>query len=167
MPEAPTQHEDLATKPAAQIAYRDTYPSGYGPVRAVAGMYTKKAQEYRDLYHRLHAEVDAPLDRVRRAVTDEGSDAVIVKTSDHGDLLGAHGGLHQKWFNLYDEATRVPFSIARVGTAPTTGAVVDGAPTSHVDIVPTLLAAAGIDESTAASVLARSSPRSIRCPGPT
>ena len=30
VPEAPTQHEDLATKPAAQIAFRDTYPSGYG-----------------------------------------------------------------------------------------------------------------------------------------
>ena len=42
-------------------------------------------------------------------------DAVLVRTADHGDLLGAHGGLHQKWFNLYDEATRVPFVIARVG----------------------------------------------------
>jgi arylsulfatase A-like enzyme/putative intracellular protease/amidase len=151
--EAPTQHEDLATKPAAQIAYRETYPSGYGPVRAVAGLYTKQSQEYRDLYYRLHAEVDAPLDRVRRAVTGQGSDAVIVKTSDHGDLLGAHGGLHQKWFNLYDEATRVPFSIACVGAKSTVGAVVDGAPTSHVDIVPTLLAAAGIDESVAAAAL--------------
>ena len=125
VPEAPTQHEDLATKPAAQIAYRDTYPSGYGPVRAVAGTYAKKAQEYRDLYYRLHAEVDAPLDRVRRAVTDQGTDAVIVRTSDHGDLLGAHGGLHQKWFNLYDEATRVPFSIARVGSRATTAQSVD------------------------------------------
>ena len=107
------------------------------------GTYTKRAQEYRDLYHRLHAEVDGPLDRVRRAVTDQGSDAVIVKTSDHGDLLGAHGGLHQKWFNLYDEATRVPFSIALVGSSATTGAAINDAPTSHIDIIPTLLAAAG------------------------
>ena len=153
VPEAPTQHEDLATKPAAQIAFRDTYPSGYGPVRAVIGTYTKRAQEYRDLYHRLHAEVDAPLDRVRRAVTDQGSDAIIVKTSDHGDLLGAHGGLHQKWFNLYDEATRVPFSIALVGSNATTGAAINDAPTSHIDIMPTLLAAAGIDETAAADRL--------------
>ena len=86
-------------------------------------------------------------------MTDRGSEAVVVKTSDHGDLLGAHGGLHQKWFNLYDEATRVPFSIARVGADATTGATVDGAPTSHVDLVPTLLAAAGIDESVAAATL--------------
>lgn len=153
VPEAPTQHEDLATKPAAQIAFRDTYPSGYGPVRAVIGTHTKRAQEYRDLYHRLHAEVDAPLDRVRRAVTDQGSDAIIVKTSDHGDLLGAHGGLHQKWFNLYDEATRVPFSIALVGSNATTGAAINDAPTSHIDIMPTLLAAAGIDETAAADRL--------------
>ncbi len=156
VPEAPTQHEDLATKPAAQIAYRDTYPSGYGPVRAVLGAYDKKAQQYRDLYHRLHAEIDAPIDRVRTAITDQGTDAVIVRTSDHGDLLGAHGGLHQKWFNLYDEATRVPFSIARVGTGATAGQAVTDAPTSHVDILPTLLAAAGIDEAIAAEVLSNS-----------
>ena len=41
------------------------------------------------------------------------------KTADHGDLLGAHGGLHQKWFQLYDEATRVPFFIARTGSRET------------------------------------------------
>ena len=67
---------------------------------------------------------------------------LIIFTSDHGDLLGAHGGLHQKWFNLYDEATRVPFIIARVGSSPTTPARIED-PTSHVDLVPTLLAAAG------------------------
>ncbi|MEP6296160.1 MAG: sulfatase-like hydrolase/transferase, partial [Ilumatobacter sp.] len=133
------------------------YPPGYGPVRAVLGTYERKAQQYRDLYHRLHAEVDAPLDRVRRAITDRAADqvtdTVIVRTSDHGDLLGAHGGLHQKWFNLYDEAARVPFSIARVGDRATTGAIVADAPTSHVDIIPTLLAAAGIDQATAAAAL--------------
>ncbi len=67
-----------------------------------------------------------------------------MRTADHGELLGAHGGLHQKWFNLYDEATRVPFIIARVGSSPTTPARIED-PTSHVDVVPTLLAAAGLD----------------------
>ncbi len=154
VPEAPTQHEDLATKPAAQIAFRESYHSTYGPAPAVKRIYERGAQRYRDMYYRLHVEVDAPVDRVRRAVTDGGSDdAVIVRTSDHGELLGAHGGLHQKWFNLYDEATRVPFSIARVGANPTSAALVDSAPTSHVDIVPTLMAAAGIDEAIAAQVL--------------
>ena len=73
-------------------------------------------------------------------------------TADHGELLGAHGGLHQKWFNIYDEATRVPFAIARIGERATQGRIVD-APTSHVDLVPTLLAVASIDEAETASKL--------------
>ena len=153
VPPAPTAHEDLRTKPAAQIAFREAYYSGYGPAAAISRTYARKAQQYRDMYYRLHAEVDGPLDRVRRAVTDGGSEhAVLVRTSDHGDLLGAHGGLHQKWFNLYDEATRVPFVIARIGADATTARTVD-APTSHVDVVPTLLAAAGVDVSATAATL--------------
>ena len=155
VPPSPTDDEDLRDKPAAQIAYRAAYPSGYGPAPAVARTYRQGAQRYRDLYHRLHADVDGPLDRVRRAVTDGGSaDAVLVRTSDHGELLGSHGGLHQKWFTLYDEATRVPFVVARVGERTTRPRVVGDVPTSHVDVVPTLLAAAGIDVDAVAARLA-------------
>ena len=156
MPAAPTADEDLASKPAAQIAFREAYASGYGPPAVIDRAYRGNAQRYRDLYYRLHAEVDGPIDQVRRAVTEGGSDhAVLVRTSDHGDLLGAHGGLHQKWFNLYDEATRVPFVIARIGSGPTEPRAVT-APTSHVDLVPTLLAAAGVDVEAAAATLAES-----------
>ncbi|MGI9164504.1 MAG: sulfatase-like hydrolase/transferase [Mycobacterium sp.] len=156
VPPSPTADEDLRDKPAAQIAFREAYYSGYAPGVAIEAIYQRNAQRYRDLYYRLHAEVDGPLDRVRRAVTDGGSaNAVLVRTSDHGDLLGAHGGLHQKWFNLYDEATRVPFTIVRIGEQAT-GARVVGAPTSHVDLVPTLLAAAGVDIDAVAETLRES-----------
>ncbi|CKH18487.1 sulfatase-like hydrolase/transferase [Mycolicibacterium smegmatis] len=156
IPPAPTAEEDLRDKPAAQIAFREAYYTGYGPAMAVERTYRRKAQEYRDLYYRLHAEVDGPIDRVRRAVTEGGSEnAVLVRTSDHGELLGAHGGLHQKWFNLYDEATRVPFVIARIGSEATEARTVD-APTSHVDLVPTLLGAAGVDLDAAAAQLRES-----------
>lgn len=156
VPAPPTADEDLASKPAAQIAFREAYYSGYGMARAVERGYTRNLQRYRDLYYRLHAEVDNPLDRVRRAVTDGGSEnAVLVRTSDHGDLLGAHGGLHQKWFNMYDEATRVPFVVARIGAHATAPRTVS-APTSHVDLVPTLLGAAGVDVEAVAGALSAS-----------
>ena len=160
VPPAPTADEDLSTKPAAQIAFRESYYSGYGPARVIERTYRRNAQQYRDLYYRLHAEVDTPIDRVRRAVTEGGSsdgadDTVLVRTADHGDLLGAHGGLHQKWFNLYDEATRVPFVIARIGSHPTRAGTVT-APTSHVDLVPTLLAAAGVDIAAVSTTLTES-----------
>ncbi len=165
VPPAPTADEDLSTKPAAQIAFREAYYSGYGPAPAVNRIYDRGAQRYRDLYYRLHAEVDGPIDRVRRAVTEGGSDnAVLVRTADHGELLGAHGGLHQKSFNLYDEATRVPFVIARIGAGATAPRAVT-APTSHIDVVPTLLAAAGVDIPAAAATLAESFSEVHELPG--
>ncbi len=60
VPAAPTADEDLRTKPAAQIAFREAYYSGYGPAAAIQRIYNGNAQRYRDLYYRLHAEVDAP-----------------------------------------------------------------------------------------------------------
>ncbi len=170
VPPAPTAGEDLSTKPAAQIAFREAYYSGYGPAPAIQRTYERNAPRYRDLYYRLHAEVDGPIDRVRRAVTENGSaNAVLVRTADHGDLLGAHGGLHQKWFNLYDEATRVPFVIARIGEdSRTTGPRNVTAPTSHVDLVPTLLGAAGLDDNDVAALadtLARSFSEVHELPG--
>ena len=147
IPESPTRHEDLSTKPAAQIAYKHSYYSGYGPTRTLREVYEENEQEYRNLYYRLHLEVDAPLDRVRQAVTNgnEG-ETVLFRTADHGDLLGSHGGLHQKWFNLYDEAARVPFQIVRIGQNPTVSQVVESTPTSHVDLIPTALSLAGLDQ---------------------
>lgn len=149
---SPTDDEDLASKPAAQAAYRAAYPTAYGPAPMIEAAYAK-AQQYRDLYYRLHLAADGPLERVRQAVVAGSADAVLVRTSDHGELLGAHGGLHQKWFNLYDEATRVPFAIARTGGSATTARTVEDSPTSHVDVVPTLLGAAGIDVAAAAETL--------------
>jgi arylsulfatase A-like enzyme len=76
-------------------------------------------------------------------------ETVVVLTSDHGDLLGAHGGLIQKWFNAYDEAVRVPLVVAGPGIAA--GGPGISVPTSHVDLVPTLLGLAGIDREQAAA----------------
>jgi hypothetical protein len=33
------------------------------------------------------------------------------RMSDHGELLGAHGGLHQKWYCAYEEVVYVPFIV--------------------------------------------------------
>ena len=147
VPAAPTANEDLSTKPATQRAYRDAYASGYAPI--ADEVYSDHADRYRRWYLAFHAEVDRHLDAIRRTVTDGGSDdALIVLTADHGELLGAHGGLHQKWFNAYDETVRVPFVVVRTGDATVTATVpriVADVATSHVDVVPTLVAATGAD----------------------
>ena len=74
-------------------------------------------------------------------------------TSDHGDLLGAHGGLLQKWHNAFDEAIRVPLLVSGPDIDPGAGGVEIA--TSHVDLVPTLLGLAGVDVEAAAAAVAR------------
>lgn len=152
IPPSPTDDEDLSTKPALHSAYRDAYYSGYAVSRVVERTYKDNLDEYRQLYYRFHHDVDGPIDRVRRAVTDHADDALLVFSADHGDMLGSHGGLHQKWYQLYDEAVRVPFTIAGVGASATTRSSV-ATPTSHVDLVPTMLGFAGIDVAAAEAAL--------------
>ncbi len=149
VPPAPTADEDLASKPAAQAAYRAAYPTGYGMAPLVERAYGRDGgADYRAAYYMMHAENDAAIGRVRAAATALGSPMVLVRTADHGELLGAHGGLHQKWFNLYDECTRVPFEVVdlRSGDGPRNrNAAVLAMPTSHVDVLPTLLRLAGLE----------------------
>ena len=144
IPPSPTDDEDLSTKPALHSAYRDAYYSGYAVSRAVEKTYKDNLDEYRELYYRFHHDVDGPIERVRRAVTDNAHDALLVFSADHGDMLGSHGGLHQKWYQLYDEAVRVPFTVAGIGPSATAPRSVS-TPTSHVDLLPTMLGFAGID----------------------
>src|SRR5690606_37468062 len=72
VPAAPTAGDDLATKPAAQRAYRDSYTTGYAPI--ADGVYEEHAERYRRWYLWFNAEVDRHIDTVRRTVTDAGSD---------------------------------------------------------------------------------------------
>ncbi|MEM7143247.1 MAG: sulfatase-like hydrolase/transferase [Actinomycetota bacterium] len=154
VPPSPTDDEDLGSKPALQSAYRDSYFSGYGPTPLARRPYATRPDEYRRTYYRLHADVDAPMDRVRATVLGGAEDAVMIFSADHGDMLGSHGGLHQKWYQFYDEAVRVPFQMARVGADASAPRSID-TPTSHIDLLPTLLGLAGADEASLAAELAQ------------
>ena len=52
--------------------------------------------------------------KVLTALNDSSfsDNTIIVFTSDHGEQLGAHGGLYQKWYNMYEESIHVPFVIS-------------------------------------------------------
>lgn len=163
VPASPSADEDLSTKPGVHVAYRNNYPTGYGPAEIVGPLYADNADAYRRSYLRLHADVDGPIDMVRTTVTEAAANGaapggtVLVRSSDHGEMLGAHGGMHQKWFTLYDEAVRIPLAIVELdgsGDVTTASTTIDDTPTSHVDVLPTLLDAAGINPRQAATGLA-------------
>ncbi len=142
--EPPSQADSFAGRPGCQEQFKRLFP------QILAEQPTDVA--YRRLYYYLHKLVDQAIGRILDALEASGmaDETIVIFTSDHGDLLGAHGGLQQKWCNAYDEATRVPLIVKGPGVTP--GAI--SVASSHVDLIPTLMGLAGIDVERAAAGVA-------------
>lgn len=140
-----TRLEKLDDKPSCQKSYKDAYSKFMQPSFA--------SKQYYRLYYRLHADVDRHLGEVLTALdaTRFRRDTIIVFTSDHGDLLGSHGGLHQKWYMAYEEAVRVPLVVSLPDHAQARTVSI---PTSHIDIAPTILGLAGVDHNAVREAIA-------------
>jgi arylsulfatase A-like enzyme len=148
IPPPPTADEDLSTKPTAQASYVATYPQMFLPQPTV--------ELYRRFYYFLQINVEKYIRKVyqRLETSRFHENTIVVFTTDHGDMLGAHGGMHQKWYNAYEETIHVPLII----TSPLFGNTPRSEPglTSHADLLPTLLGLAGVDVDEAAKTLAAS-----------
>ena len=85
------------------------------------------------------AAADAYLAPLLDEVTAEGASTLVAVTSDHGEALGDHGEVSHGLF-AYEATLRVPLLL----WAPGLEAARRDVPARHVDLVPTLLAAAGV-----------------------
>jgi arylsulfatase A-like enzyme len=86
---------------------------------------------------------DEILGRVLDALEQRGrlADTIVVVTADHGEEFFEHGGKgHQR--TLYDEVVRVPLVVSWPGRVPAGVVVAD--PVRLIDVMPTLLALAGV-----------------------
>ena len=137
VPPPPTRHESLSTKPNCQASYRDLYPIALQPII--------NEPFYRQLYYQLQKNVDREMHKVIDALARSSfyDNTIIIFTSDHGDLLGSHGNLHQKWYCAYEEMLHVPFIIHNRTLFP--GYNETHTPTSHLDLLPTMLGLADAD----------------------
>jgi arylsulfatase len=79
---------------------------------------------------------------------------IVVFTSDHGEAAGAHG-LHGKGPFAYEEGIHIPLFITHPDVG---GGVSCKALSSHVDMVPTLLAMAGVNDDRRAEIAGRELP---------
>jgi len=100
---------------------------------------------HRWTYARLTERVDAQVGKVLDALRDAGleDDTIVIFTSDHGDMDGAHRIEHKS--HSYEEAARIPFivqypGVTRPGYVDTEHLVSNG-----LDLLPTLCDMAGID----------------------
>ncbi len=80
--------------------------------------------------------VDYEIGRVVEAIEKNVPDALVIYTTDHGDMMKAHS-INGKGPAMYDEITNVPFIVKCPGTAPE-GAVCNNL-LSHIDVVPTIM----------------------------
>ncbi len=75
---------------------------------------------------------------------DLWENTILVFSSDHGEMLGAHGINPGQKQLAWDESVRVPFLISYPGIGKNKGSVVK-TPINTPDILPSLLGLAGID----------------------
>jgi choline-sulfatase len=140
----PNLVDDLSKKPSAQGAIRQVMAVGLGTL-----LTADRQQNYVNFYGRLMMAVDAQighlldvLDPAKDGTGPALNDALIIRTSDHGEMALSHDGLRQKAFIAYEEALRVPLIWSNPGLFPaakTTDAMV-----SHVDLLPTLCELTGV-----------------------
>ena len=117
IPEAPSQSDSFAGRPACQEQWTKLWWKV---------IYEQQPDEgYRRLYYSLQKLVDQAIGRILEALDSSGmaDDTIVVFTSDHGDMLGAHGGMQQKWCNAYDESVRVPMIVKGPGVATKEGGI--------------------------------------------
>ncbi len=133
----PTNEEDLSTKPSVQEQFLRIFNLTGKPKTE------QQKRNYLNFYGNLMRSSDNYLVNVLDKLEETGllDDTLIIRTADHGEMGLAHGGMRQKNFNFYEEATRVPlvYSNPRLFPKPAeTDALV-----SHVDFLPTLASLAG------------------------
>ena len=110
--------------------------------RVWAGMTTDQKKEAAACYWASITEIDALFGLLMAQVEAAGQldNTIVVLTSDHGELLGAHG-LYCKNFSGYEEVYNIPLVLAGPGIAPNQ---VSQARVGLHDLCPTLLELAGL-----------------------
>jgi hypothetical protein len=92
-------------------------------------------REWTALYYALIEEVDAQIGRLLHTLGDDANNTLVIFTSDHGEMLGAHGRRDKNTF--YEESSRVPLAFSYPGVIEE-GTVVDDL-ASHLDVFATIL----------------------------
>jgi choline-sulfatase len=141
-----SEQETLLTKPSCQRDYQKSYSLWMQPVLDI--------REYQRFYYQLHKNVDDQMYAVYQALMSSRfrDNTIVIFTSDHGDLLNAHGGMHQKWYQAYEESIHVPLIISNPKMFPKPRTI--SALTSHVDVLPTMLGLAGANQAALRPIVA-------------
>jgi arylsulfatase len=130
-------------KPGRPKAHYD-YQQAMGVLTGVIPNEDERWQEFQDYYFNCISDVDRSLDTILTELDDLGltDNTIVILTADHGELCGAHG-MSGKGSTAFREQNNVPFMVYHPDMP---GGRKCKAVTSHVDIIPTILAMTGADK---------------------
>jgi len=141
LPLPATRHEawDTPGRPAAHREYQEAR-------RFLTGLIPDEDdrwQRFQDYYLNCIRDNDRQIASLLAELDDQSflDDAVVIQTSDHGELGGAHQ-MSGKGATAYREQNNVPLVIKHPGGEA--GTTCDSL-TSHLDLVPTILGCTGLD----------------------
>lgn len=117
----------------------DPYSDDWGRFK---GNERSQLENWRRIYYGMTANLDHNVGRILACLDASGQreNTLVVFTSDHGEMFGAHGRRNKNIF--YEEAARVPFIMNKPGVIP--AHALSDACLGTVDIMPTLLGALGL-----------------------
>jgi len=127
-------HDELHNKPA-----RQKEASGRLAGRLTEAQFRRVAARYYGYVEYLDRQIGRVLDALEECGLAQ--DTVVAFTSDHGEMLGAHGFIYKGPY-LYDEVVRVPLLLRyprRIAAGRSSAALI-----SNVDVAPTLLELLGL-----------------------
>src|SRR5438093_205228 len=83
----PTRNEARSTKPSCQQSYTDTWATTFAPQPWI--------ETHLKFYYQMQAAVGEQITRVLDALRDSDAyeNTIVIFSSDHGDMQGAHGGM--------------------------------------------------------------------------
>lgn len=139
LPASLAQPFDEAGRPAAHGEFEKAWGYTLGSIPPEP----QRWQRFTDFYLNSIRSVDEQVSTLLDELDDLalGDDTIIVFTSDHGEMAGAHG-LRGKGPFAYEEAVHLPMHVVHPDVK---GGQDLKALTSHVDLVPSLLAMAGVE----------------------
>ncbi len=141
LPESRKEPFDKPGRPAAHGEYQKARA-------ALVGQFPNEDPRWRRLlnyYYNCIQHTDLAVQGILDELVEHGfaENTIVVLTSDHGELAGAHG-THGKGATAYREQNHVPMIVAHPGYPDTHGQRCT-ALTSHLDLAPSMIGWTGVD----------------------
>ena len=133
--------DDLALFEQTKLPRRPNYSEQSDPYAdnwaRLPENYPQQIDGFQQTYYAQTAGIDRNVGRIMQALEEQGlaDNTILVFTSDHGEMFGAHG--RRAKYIFYEEAARIPFLVRWPGHVPAKQ-VSDGL-LGTPDIMPTLL----------------------------